>query len=94
MLCDSSDHELAFSQVCASWRRLGLADPTLWTIIDLSRPELVSLIMERAQHAPLSVTFDEDMTDEDTDFPFDLLPERNCNLFASRWVTQKMRRSK
>lgn len=46
---------LAFSQVCASWRRLALADPSLWAHIDLRRPSIVELMVKRSQSMPVSL---------------------------------------
>ena len=67
-----SHYKLAISQVCTSWRRLALADPTLWTRIDFLRPQLASLMMERAQQAPLSI-----LISHSAGFRLDLLPERS-----------------
>lgn len=46
---------LAFSQVCTHWRRLALADPSLWNTIDLEHHDLAKLLVTRSQSMPVFV---------------------------------------
>lgn len=46
---------LSFSQVCSRWRRLALADPSLWTHIHPSKTQLTKMMTERSVSIPASV---------------------------------------
>ena len=52
----TTDHWLAFSQVCTEWRHSALGDRSLWTHIDLRVPNLARRILERARSMPLSIS--------------------------------------
>lgn len=66
---NNDDHWLAFSQVCTGWRRLALADPSLWTHLDLQRPRLAKVMSERSKSLPVSVVIPSKH--------FDLLPRND-----------------
>lgn len=47
---------LAFSQVCTGWRHVAISCPSLWTMPDLSKPDLAKMMVERARPLPLEIT--------------------------------------
>jgi hypothetical protein len=52
-------HRYAFTRVCHTWRELALDTPTLWTVIDLARPNVSAACLDRASNAPRDITWSE-----------------------------------
>jgi len=46
---------ITVTHVCASWRRVALAQPSLWANIDFTAPRLTTLTLRRAKSSPLFI---------------------------------------
>jgi hypothetical protein len=51
--------DLAFTQVCRSWRSAALADARLWSFVDFRRPPVVLEMLRRVGDAPVDIRWDE-----------------------------------